>query len=280
VVVEGPEDGPGVEIAFADPAQLETGALYHVVFENVSEEPAEDFVSVNGLFVYEEQPVWQPAFANVDWAHLVRTPERDWSDDRGPGRGTITPIMGLQYADGTVGGMGYMEVWYREPQSVSGDRRVRQIFTVDGPDRLASSVSVRLKRVSGEDPLRVVLRHVDGDVVAEGEVPAERIAIADPAENGGSTWATLEFASPATLRSGETYRLQLSTVPDTEYSIFAIREGGSHGYGPATFFAAGRAEFRDGTTWRPFIGFGTPSVQGDLQFYFEAPVEDDDAAAA
>ncbi len=267
-----PDDGPGVVIPFPEPPRLVKGQLYHVVFENVDPDPNRNYVSVDGLFVYEEQAVWQPAFPNRDWAHLVRVGGGAWSSDRGPGRGTITPIMALNYANGQHGGVGYMEVWYREPQTISGDKKVREIFTLGGKDRKVSSAAVRLKRVSGSGPLTISLKNAKGRTIASGKVPAARISLSSPDTDGGSTWASVDFSEFPELMAGESYVLVMSAPQDTEYSIFAIREGASHGYEQETYLATGTAEFDDGSGWKPFVGFGTANPQGDLQFYLrDAP---------
>jgi hypothetical protein len=220
--------------------------------------------------VFDEQPVWQPVFANTDWAQLVRVGDSQWSADRGPGRGTTTPIMALNYADGTHAGLGYMEVWFREPQPVSGERKVREVFTVGSQAFSAASVAVRLKRVVGTSPLVARLENARGTVLATGHVPAAQFAVARRSGPEGSSWATIEFDEPVSLDAHETYRLVLSTRRDTEYLAIAIREGASYGFHPATYFSNGMAEWTDGSGWKPFVGWGRPSHEADLQFYLRA----------
>jgi hypothetical protein len=267
-ILERPPFRAGVEVRFPTAPWLVRGRLYHVVFDNVHPRPARNYASVNGLFVYREQPRWQPAFPNLHWAQLLRVPGRDWSVERGRGRGTITPIMTLKYANGMRGGVGYMEVWYREPKMISGQHRVRQVFRVGGRSRVVSSASVRLKRINGDGPLHFTLRAADGRVVASGRVEASRVARAAAGHPGGSTWATARFGRPIRLHVGHEYGLELSTDTSTRYSIFAVRQGSTYGYGGRSIFANGHAEYRDGGRWKLFTGWGRPSREGDLQFYF------------
>ncbi len=191
-------------------------------------------MSVDGLFVFDETARWQPAFTNTDWANLARHDGGAWSADRGAGWGTITPIMQLDYANGTHDGLGYMEVWVRSARDISGSRKVREVFTVSGSDRKVSSVSVRLKRTSGSSPLQVRLERSDGTLVEQGSIPASAIALSSASTDGGSTWATLRFAAPRTLASGQGYRLVLTSPSDTTYSIFVIRKGIHYHYRPTT----------------------------------------------
>jgi hypothetical protein len=266
-LVNRPALRAGTTYRFPDPPRLVKGRLYHVVFENVDPDPTRNYVSVDGLFVYDEQPVWQPAFPNTDWAHLVRVGDGAWSSDRGPGRGTITPIMGLNYANGQRGGVGYMEVWYREPQSISGPAKVRELFTVGGKSRTVSSAAVRLKRVSGSGPLTLSLKDASGKTIASGQVPASRIAISSASSLRGSRWARATFGRSVKLKARKKYSLVVSTASGSRYSAFPIREGGSYDYGKGSYFARGHAEYTTGSSWRLFTGWGRPSRQADLQFY-------------
>jgi hypothetical protein len=263
--VRSPSFDAGVEYRFPNPPLLRKGRIYHVVFENVDPAPTRNFVSLNGLFVFDGDPVWQPAFRNRDWARLVRNGSGSWSADRGGG--VTTPIMGLRYANGHRSGVGYMEVWVQDAVRIGGDRRVRQTFTVGGRERRVTAVAVRLKRLSGEGPLEIRLLHGDR-VIASGRVPGTRIARSSIDDRGGSTWATLDLPGRVRLRSGQHYRLVLSSGSGTQYAIHAIRQGSTYGYDRASYFSDGRAERQGNGRWRPLEGWGRPSVEADLQFYF------------
>lgn len=259
-----PTDGAGNVYSFASPPKLLAGQLYHVVFRNVDPSPTVNFMSVDGLFVYSERPVWQPTFANTDWANLVKLGSGSWSEDRGAGKGTITPIMALNYANGVVGGMGYIEVWYKSPKTISGSRSARETFTVSGSSRQVSSVSVRLQRVSGSSPLVVRLETSSGTLVEQGSIPASSIPVASH-----PSWTTYAFATSRTLAAGQGYRLVLSSATDTSYSIFVIRKGSAYGYGQRTYFSDGSAQYNPGSGWVAFDpGWRGPLDEGDLQFYF------------
>jgi hypothetical protein len=259
-----PVDGAGNVYSFASPPQLVAGQLYHIVFRNIDPSPTVNFVSVDGLYVDSDLPVWQPAFPNTDWANLVKLGSGSWSADRGPGQGTITPIMALSYANGVVDGMGYIEIWYGSPKTISGSGSAREAFTVSGPSRQVSSVSVRLKRVSGSSPLVVRLETSSGALVEQGSIPASSIPT-----TGYASWATYNFATSRTLVAGQGYHLVLSSASDTSYSIFVIRKGVSYGFSSQTYFADGSGQYNPGSGWVAFDpGWRGPLDEGDLQFYF------------
>ena len=108
------------KVTFGSPASLTAGHLYHIVFHNVASSPTTNYISVNGLYTYGTLSRWQPQFTNTDWANLVYQ-SGSWSDQRGSGSGVITPIMALGYANGRIGGLGYMEVWPSAARTISGN---------------------------------------------------------------------------------------------------------------------------------------------------------------
>ena len=272
VNVADPGDGPGAQnvYAFPSPATLVAGRLYHIVFTNTDPNPTVNYVSLDGLFVFSETARWQPAFSNTDWANLIRYGSGAWEQDRGSGQGIITPIMQLDYANGQHAGVGYMEVWVGMHKTISGSAKAREAFTVSGPDRRVSSVSVRLERVSGSSPLAVRLEKGDGTLVASGSIPASAIPVGDPTRRGRRPAGPRSTsAQPVTLQSGQRYHLVLSSSADTDYSIFVIRKGSSYGFSPQTYFSDGLAQYTTGSGWTGFDGWSGPSNEGDLQLYFQ-----------
>jgi hypothetical protein len=252
------------EIAFADPATLTAGQLYHLVFRNTDPAPTVNYVSINGLYIAAAiSTPRQPRYDDGDWAQLMND-GRGWLL-----RPEYTPILALAYANGVREGVGYMEVWADTPKTISGTARAREAFTVSGGDRTASSVSVRLRRTSGSSPLTVRLERADGTLVGQGSIPASSVPIGTPGNGGGSaTWVTATFAAPARLQDGTAYRLVLSAPSDTAYSVFVIRQGSAYGFPAASYFADGHAQYDPGSGWVAFDpGWRGPLDEGDLQLY-------------
>jgi hypothetical protein len=197
----------------------------------------------------------------------MRSGSGSWSD-----RANTIPIASMAYGNGVTQGLGYMEVWVRSYESISGAGKARESFTVSGPSRSVSSATVRLMRISGSSPLTVRVERADGTLVEQGQIAASEIPIGIPGDHGGgghAIWATYSFASARSLTSGGSYNLVLSAPSDTVYSIFVVREGTSYGFPASTFFADGHAQYTSGSGWGPFTQDGAgPLDQGDLQFYF------------
>ncbi len=255
-------------VAWAAPATLVAGELYHVVFRNIDADPAANFASVNGIFMYQPTSPRQPAFSDTDWGEPTRNGEGEWADLPG-----TVPIMQLDYANGVTAGEGYLEAWVRSAKEISGPGRAREAFTVSGGDRQVRSFSVRLMRISGTSPLVLELQSADGSVSDRGTIAAADIPIGVPGDHGGpghATWQTWSMSAPLTLAAGRSYAVVLSTAADTGYSVFAIRKGVEYGFGSATTFADGHAQYsEDGVTWTPFEQDGGGALdEGDLQFYF------------
>jgi hypothetical protein len=252
-------------IAFAAPAALTAGQLYHIVFRNTDPAPTLNFLSIEGLYV--DRAVLTPRQAKYD--------DSDWAQLMNSGSGWVlrpeyTPILALNYANGANEGVGYMEVWVDATKTISGIARAREEFTVSGVDRLVASASIRLMRLSGASPLTVRLEGADGTLVAQSTIPAAAIPVGTPGNGGGpSTWVTTTFATPALLQHGAGYRLVLSAPSDSAYGIFVIREGSAYGFPTATYFADGHAQYDPGSGWVAFDpGWRGPQDEGDLQWYF------------
>src|SRR5262249_55374491 len=141
-----------------------------------------------------------------------------------------TSIMQLEYGDGLIQGHGYMEVWVGVPEPISGDRQVRESFTVSGSARTAASVAVRVARVSGTDSLTVRLEAADGTLIESGTILATALPTTTPT---AYAWATYKFSNPHTLAVGQTYHLVLQAPATSVYQAFPVRKGSYYGFKPA-----------------------------------------------
>lgn len=253
-------------ITFPAPATLNAGQLYHIVFRNTDPSPSTNFVSLDGIFMYQPTVPRQPLFSDVDWGQPLKYASNGWQD-----RPNTIPILQLNYADGTKAGLGYMEVWVRSYKIISGSGMAREAFTVSGSDKTVSSATVRIMRDSGTSPLTVRLETSNGTLIEQGTIPSSSIAVGTPGDNGGgSTWATYTFSAPHALSQGQSYNLVLSAPSDTQYSIFVIRKGVEYQFAPTTHFSEGYAQYNTGTGWVAFDqdGGARNLDEGDLQFYF------------
>jgi hypothetical protein len=265
------EPTPGnqfVTETFASPATLTSGTLYHLVYTNIDPTPTANYCSLDML--YDTPPVQvpaQPTVADSDWAHLynnntVTSPTWIWR--HGNSDGAYMPVLELVYGDGFITGNGYMEVWINTSRkTISGTNEARETFTVSGGNQAASNFSVRLRKDSGTDPLTVTLQTAGGSTLESGTIPAANFSSAD-------AWVTYTFIQTRTLANGSPYTIVLSAPGTSSYSIFPIRKGITHNFDAGTFFNDGHAQYSsDGLTWNDWPAeTGSPSTEGDLQFYF------------
>ena len=239
---------------------LKAGQLYEVVFENTDKNPAENFVSTNSLLIHEPTTPMQPLYGDVDWAQL----QLDSAGGVSPGewrvRLNMTPVMEIDYADGSVDGVGYMEIWH--PRIISGTSAVRQNFTVSTSDLKVSRVSVRLARISGSGPLGVRLEESDGKIIEQAWIDALRVL-------ARYSWVTLRFKEAHSLHRSHAYNLVLTSAPDATFETLPIRAGSEYGFSPGTYFTDGYAEFTDGSMWTGWDQWGERNRKSArLQFYF------------
>jgi len=248
------------EETFPSPPLLTAGQLYHLHWHNSDPSPLVNFTSVDALWVRQATVPRQPTVPDVDLAVFRGTTLRP----------ADTPIFQLGYADGTVQGQGYMEVWIGAPAAISGAAQVREQFTVSGADRTVRTVAVRLNRASGSSALGVRLETGAGTAIEQGSILAGAIPLGDVAAQS-PTWATYTFTTPRLLAGGQTYHLVLSAPADTVYQAYGVERGNGYGFVPPTFFGDGDGQFDpDGGVW---LGFTQPggrldNANADVQFYF------------
>jgi hypothetical protein len=235
-------------LTFPDPATLNDGRLYHLVFANVAADPVHDFISLNDMYYWGSESPRQPTFGN-DFAVLYKQ-SSGWQL-----KGQDAPIFDLGYANGAHDGMAYIGSLPEYYGLISGgSKRVREHFTVSGSDRAVSSASVKVKRISGSAPLTISLLK-GGTTLVSKNVPASAIdlgklpTVDDGAHLGGNTWATISFPD-LTLQSGSTYNLVLSTGAGTEYIAVPVQEGTDKGLRSFRFTdGAAQGTTNDGASW-------------------------------
>jgi hypothetical protein len=244
---------------FNSPASVESGTVYHIVFENIDPDQANNYSSLNTLFMFPSLSPQQPFASDADWSTLVSSdaPYTTWKEAT-----TNTPIMAYYYSDGYSTGMGYFQVSRETPQSISGNSKMRETFTVTGRDRVVSSASVWMKRTSGTDDLNIRLEKTDGTLLEQGTIPASSIPTTTNTYQANCSWVTFAFTSSHTLTVGQSYNLTLSTASGSEYSAYIISDGTSI-FGSTTCFSDGSAQITaDGNNWSNLWR------GDDLSFYF------------
>jgi hypothetical protein len=246
-------------VTFNSPVWLVSGRLYHIVFTNVDANPSANYLSVNALWQQKPGNPAQPLIPDTDWAALYRYTTHGWKQRKG-----YAPILQLEYADGWTGGMGYLEAWIGAPRAISGSLSVRQRLTVRGSSRKVSSISVRVARLRGTNPLIVRLETGSGALIEQGSISASAVPLTT-----SLSWTTYTFKTPHTLSAGQTYNLVLQASATTVYQTYPIRKGSYYGFGSGTYFADGNAQFKVTTSWVGWTQWGVANrTDGDLQFAF------------
>ncbi len=248
-------------IQFAAPPSLAEGRIYHIVFSNVDASPSVNYLSVDALYVRVLTTPVQPSFSDVDNAVLLRQGSGKWQPRAG-----YTPIMELTYSDGFSAGTGYIEGWVGAQELVSGNKAVRETFTLSGAPRKVGIIGIRAARVGGNDDLKVRLENADGSLIEQGAIDAQAFPLSSSPEH---RWGTYVFSSPQNLMPGRTYHLVLETPAASMYKVFPIRKGGDYGFAESTFYHDGSAEMKEGADWTGWTQWGVSDRHdGDLQFYF------------
>ncbi len=243
---------------FDSPASIDSGTVYHVVFENIDADQATNWSSLNTMFTYPGLSPIQPFAVDADWTLLSSStaPYTSWSVWT-----SNTPMMGYYFADGDIAGMGYYESQVNSPYTISGNNKIREHFTVTGRDRIVTAANFWMKRVSGTDALTMRLEQGDETLIEQGTIAAASIPTTVGGTQGG-VWVNLTFASSHTLAVGQTYNLTLSTASGSSYSAYTISDGTSL-YGNGVCFSDGAAQVTgDGSTWP------TMAYSPEFMFYF------------
>lgn len=251
-------------LTFANPAALQAGQLYHIVFSNTDANASSNWYSVNGLVNWTTTEA-QAGATTTDWAVLNSTGS-GWTDRIiVNGKDSInTPILELGYGNGTRQGNGYMEVWIGQPHTASATTSVRETFTLKS-DLKIGAMAVRLKRTTASGTLVLRLEKADGSTVAEQTVDGALIG------TDRHHWAQATLAAPVTLTAGQGYNLVVKAT-DGSFTVYPIRDGGEFGFKDGAVFADGKCQWNAGGGWQGWDGWssgGSSSyVWGDLQFYF------------
>lgn len=238
-------------------APVTKGQLYDIVFENTDPSPAQNYLSVNELFVFNALSPRQPRFPDSDYAVLYGS--GSWSV-----QSKYTADMDITYSDGKHDGQAYIGMIGINGQAVyaaniSGGTMVRE--TLGAAPFLVTQASVRVRRTSGNDPLSISLITSAGQVLGFGQVPASQVPqSASGGDNGGSVWVTVTFPAVA-FGGGE---LRLSTASSSTYTAAPIREGTDSGFDPSLGFPGlFQVSSNSGASW---AGAYSPNVL-DLQMY-------------
>jgi hypothetical protein len=254
-------------VRFSRPAQVTAGRLYHVVFTNVDSDPKRNYVSVNALFSRERGGLRRAVPGGMavllggsadDSARPTRWHPRAEDGER------YVPILDLEGSGGRHSGIGYMEVWVRNPKPIGAGREVRQTFTAPSGGPITGAW-LRLRRVTSTSaPLELRIEREGAGTVAAATVPP------DDVPSRGHGWVRARFAQPVSLPAGTAMALTAASPGGVAYEAFPIRQGTRYGFDSRTVFDHGYAQFSDGDGWEGWDQWDVRDRRdGDLQFALE-----------
>jgi hypothetical protein len=279
-----PEDTNGFPLVnLLAPVPVSAGQYLHLVLLNSSADPVANYVSPDDVYDGLDETALAPARPpGVDpWDLGVLLNEGSWSNTVDK-RDHYLPIVELVYQDGTSFGMGYMEEGSTAAgggdaglRAIDGVNAVREVFTVSGASRTATTLRMRVLRTSGTGGLKATLTS-GSQTLFSVTTPAGQIPLGG--KNSGQGTATdadwMVFPIPATaLSSGQTYQLTFTTTAGTTYLAQTVRDGAAtpqSEFGAGTVFADGYAQYTTGGAWLNWDTWGWSNVPGDqdLEFLF------------
>ena len=250
------------------PVSVKQGDIIHIVARNVDPDPTTNWVSTNDLFHHAKPTPRQNAMPDSEFA-VLRKRSTGW--EQRPG---FTAMFEFHYASGYVYGQGYVNVLKRDAFEVSGDRMVRQRFTVSGGDRTVNTLWFRTLHTAGNGGLTGTVSNGQGTelmsvTIPAGETPLGGLGSEYATAAIDSMWARIPLPEPLTLRDGQSYFVTFSAPSGTTHEVVALQDGSfRYGYSGTSTFTDGYAESNDGSGWSRWLKRGEPSSWADLSFYF------------
>jgi len=279
-------------MAISPQPSLQSGNIYHLVFTNTDTteicEPGSNvgnYFSIDATYVFApNQP--QPTIPMNQFGAL-QIPEggSQWVDLSDPGTGNpdnqgnqgTTPLVSIQFADGTTGGLGYYQVSRAIVGSQSGTAQgVREDFMPTNSITV-NSVSVRFAWIQGGELHVQFQDSTGGDLDDCYFEPGTDF----PSQSGVAVWKTCAFSGPYTMSGGSTYHVVMAVDTGTEYYAYGIENGakthdqpnGGTGttYGSGTTYPNGLAEIKPASSWLDFSPNGGSCNCFDWEMYFTSP---------
>lgn len=244
-------DSPTVAIA--------DGALCAFVIENVHNDPARNYFSLNALYMFGDAvgPERQWAYSNLELALLSNV---------GSGWGVSNETPNFDVLPNHEG-FGYTQCNIEMFKHISGAAQVRQLLNLSAPYAF-DTIEMRVRRASGSSPLQFIVETGAGAQLATASVPSSRIAqSAAGGDNGGQVLASATLPAIVTIPAGVAY-LRALTAAGTDYTAAPVRRAvrdnvkGEPSWG--SFMAPGIGQFTTGGAWASVYTSVEP--QEDWQF--------------
>ena len=248
-------------------ATLVAGQRYHLTYENIHADPANNFLGINSLIHFNTTDIG-PRPSILDWG-MTRSNDGDpWEEYTDYAVGAIMqPILELRQADGRNWGMGYIESYNGHSRPIENDNWIRTTFTAD-KTLSATQFWLRAWTVNSTGNLDFQLTGDDGSSESLS-IPAS--AFVQAGENNTTNdaeWVNVPWS--VQLDEGVEYLLTL-TSSDGYFRAQAIRDGTFYSYTPnSRFIGITRTSDDAGATWNGWhLSTGNVGqIWADLQMAF------------
>jgi hypothetical protein len=253
------------KVRFDSPPNIVAGSDYAIVFTNTSPQPAENYVSVNGLVAHAAGTA--PPLSLADGVLLGDSEggaaPSNWRTRGGAAFDKYLPIVEIAGASKEQRlGIGYMESWISNPKRIDRTDAVRELFTfTQAREARVQRALVRVRRIGDHvGPLSVRIETEQGHALAVANIPGAQAPL------DGAGWVSAVFRKPPLVRNGQKVALVLRSAGGT-FQAYPLRKGTAFGFGPATVFSSGYAQFLHGGSWKGWDQWGDADRRdGDLQF--------------
>lgn len=248
------------------PAPVDAGKIYHVTFTNIHPNADNNFVSTDCINIKKEYipTPHNPQIPDIEDSVYYRS-SRDGNWIKRP----QSPILDLEYTDGTHQGTPYMAAWRGDISShhnaqVTSTQWTRQNFTPPR-DITANAVAIAARKVSGPGSLIAEIQTAGGTVLRRVTWDDSEIL------TDYQGWAPVKTIAAFDLLRGSTYRLVLKATSGT-FTSYPLQNGSvRYGFSPS-IAVNGFCEYstNSGASWSGgWKAWDVPQRRdGTLVFYF------------
>jgi hypothetical protein len=209
------------------PAPVEQGKIYHVTFYNTHSNAGSNYVSTDCINIKSTLNVspHNPQIPDIEDSVYYKNSGGSWI------KRSQTPILDLEYTDGTHQGTPYMESWLSGNPShfnaqITPTQWSRQSFTAPY-GMTVNKMAIAAKYVSGSGNLVMEIRDAGGSVLRQATWDNSEVL------STYQGWAPVKSISPLSLSGGSSYSFVLKATGGV-FNSYPLANGSVHyGFSPS-----------------------------------------------
>jgi hypothetical protein len=248
-----------MKVSMTSYAPLVEGQLYHIVYENISADPASNFISIDNQVALTGNGRADRWLRPTDWAVLFGTRSsggayawKDWTTAPTSEGLYYSPATQLTMADGTIFGNGNMETGNVEGGRqwvIASNTPVRERFTPSQARSISALSFHTAASVAGA--LRWEIK-LGASVLASGLVSESTANYANQALYSGKfgvyKWYDVPLPQTLTLAANTTYDVVFTPQGSSQWRFADQNNGSSYGFNfPAAFSESQSQHFYNGS---------------------------------